>query len=218
MENNIFEILKETFNKNKKYISQDGYLLKPIIHNDVICMDKELLDLLLSNTLIKQIFFKNINGILIFDKQKFISIIETKEFLPNSYTKYTNKIGLTNDGQFISRTDNIVLSFPYKDCIFKGEQNKDELKTQEIFHNEIIFADEITNLFAPKIFTNAKRYTKTGIEKDITFNKNDNLIIKGNNLIVLHSLLKRYHNQIKCIYIDPPYNTGNDSFNYNFFN
>ena len=41
------------------------------------------------------------------------------------------------------------------------------------------------------------------------------MIIKGNNLIALASLLKRYEGKVKCIYIDPPYNTGNDSFGYN---
>ena len=44
-----------------------------------------------------------------------------------------------------------------------------------------------------------------------------NLLIKGNNLLALHSLKKRkdIYGQVKLIYIDPPYNTGNDSFNYN---
>lgn len=41
------------------------------------------------------------------------------------------------------------------------------------------------------------------------------MIIKGNNLIALSSLLKRYEGKVKCIYIDPPYNTGADSFGYN---
>lgn len=44
---------------------------------------------------------------------------------------------------------------------------------------------------------------------------NDNLIIKGNNLIALHSLKKRYTNKVNLVYIDPPYNTGNDTFQYN---
>ena len=43
----------------------------------------------------------------------------------------------------------------------------------------------------------------------------DNLIIKGNNLLALHSLKKEFVGKIKLIYIDPPYNTGNDSFKYN---
>ena len=43
----------------------------------------------------------------------------------------------------------------------------------------------------------------------------NNFLLKGNNLLALHSLKKLYANQVKLIYIDPPYNTGNDSFNYN---
>lgn len=42
----------------------------------------------------------------------------------------------------------------------------------------------------------------------------DNLIIKGDNLLVLKQLVKRYANKVKLIYIDPPYNTGNNSFLY----
>ena len=43
----------------------------------------------------------------------------------------------------------------------------------------------------------------------------ENLIIKGNNLIALHCLMQEFREQVKLIYIDPPYNTGNDSFGYN---
>ena len=53
----------------------------------------------------------------------------------------------------------------------------------------------------------------TGKEK-IDF-ENENLIIRGNNLLALHSLYKRYAGKVKLIYIDPPYNTENDSFKYN---
>ena len=42
----------------------------------------------------------------------------------------------------------------------------------------------------------------------------DNLIIKGDNLLVLKQLVKQYANKVKLIYIDPPYNTGNSSFLY----
>ncbi|MCU9936218.1 site-specific DNA-methyltransferase [Mycoplasmopsis cynos] len=61
-------------------------------------MDERLLTLLLSDENIKNIFFKNVNGTLVFDKQKFVRFIESKEFLPDSYTRYTNKIGLTHNG------------------------------------------------------------------------------------------------------------------------
>jgi adenine-specific DNA-methyltransferase len=46
-------------------------------------------------------------------------------------------------------------------------------------------------------------------------NPDDNLIIHGDNLHALKALLPRYAGRIKCIYIDPPYNTGNEGWVYN---
>ena len=215
MNKNIFEIVIDVLLKLKKYVSEDGKLLKANVYQDIINMDKDLLFVLVSNPKIKEKFFQEVSGTLVFDKQKFAWFIESKEFLANSYTRYINKIGLTKNEEFISKSNDVVLNFPYKDCVLQGGQNKEDQKNNEIFHNEIIASDEITRMLNPKILTNAKRYTKNGIEKNIIFNDNDNLIIKGNNLIVLSSLLKRYGEKIKCIYIDPPYNTGSDSFKYN---
>lgn len=215
MNKNIFEIVIDTLLTLKKYVSEDAKLLKASVYEDIINMDKDLLFVLISNPKIKEKFFQEVNGTLIFDKQKFAWFIESKEFLANSYTRYINKIGLTKNEEFISKSNDVVLNFTYKDCVLQGGQNKENQKSNEIFYNEIIASDEITRMLNPKILTNAKRYTKNGIEKNIIFNDNDNLIIKGNNLIVLSSLLKRYGEKIKCIYIDPPYNTGSDSFKYN---
>lgn len=44
---------------------------------------------------------------------------------------------------------------------------------------------------------------------------NGNLIIEGDNLIALKALLPQYAGKVKCIYIDPPYNTGNEGWQYN---
>ncbi len=213
MDKNIFEIVEDVLKTNSKYLSEDGKLLKAVVYSDVMMMDEDLLSLLLSEAAIKERFFKNIKGTLVFDKQKFAWFIESKEFLPDSYTRYTNKIGLTHGGDFISKSNDVVLDFPYKDCVLEGGQDKEDQKRKEIFYNETIASDEISKMLAPKVFTNAKRYTKDGIEENITFDENDNLIIKGNNLIALSSLLKRYEGKVKCIYIDPPYNTNNDTNN-----
>jgi adenine-specific DNA-methyltransferase len=43
----------------------------------------------------------------------------------------------------------------------------------------------------------------------------DNLVVHGDNLKALKSLLPYYHGKVKCIYIDPPYNTGNENWVYN---
>lgn len=215
MNKNIFEIVIDVLLTLKKYVSEDGKLLKASVYQDIINMDNDLLFVLISNPKIKERFFQEVSGTLVFDKQKFAWFIESKEFLANSYTRYINKIGLTKNEEFISKSNDVVLNFPYKDCVLQGGQNKEDQKSNEIFYNEIIASDEITRMLNPKILTNAKRYTKNGIEKNIIFNDNDNLIIKGNNLIALSSLLNRYGEKIKCIYIDPPYNTGSDSFKYN---
>lgn len=212
---NIFEIVQEVLLSADKYQSEDNNLLKAKVYSDIMMMDEELLSLLLSNERIKEEFFTKVKDTLIFDKQKFAWLIESKEFLPDSYTRYSNKIGLTSNGNFISQKNDVVLDFPYKDCYLQGGQDKEDQKREEIFYHETIASDEVTRMLAPKVFTNAKRYTKEGIEEDIEFKDDDNLIIKGNNLIALSSLLKRYEGKVKLIYIDPPYNTGNDSFGYN---
>lgn len=85
----------------------------------------------------------------------------------------------------------------------------------EVFFNEVLAPDQITRLLDDKVFTNWKRYDKDGEHDLDELKDDDNLIIKGNNLVVLHSLKKRYAGRVKMIYIDPPYNTGSDSFGYN---
>ncbi|UWV83672.1 site-specific DNA-methyltransferase [Mycoplasmopsis felis] len=160
MNKNIFQTTKEILMNNPKYISEDNKLLKAKVYSDVMTMNKDLLSLLLSNNDIKQRFFIEINGTLIFDKQKFAWFIDSKEFLPDSYTRYTNKIGLTHNGEFLSKTNDVVLDFPYKDCFLVGGQNKDDQKRDEIFYNEIIASDEINQMLAPKVLSNAKIYKR----------------------------------------------------------
>lgn len=51
-------------------------------------------------------------------------------------------------------------------------------------------------------------------EESVNFDTTENIFIEGENLEVLKVLQKSYYGKIKCIIIDPPYNTGNDSFIY----
>ncbi|NLE62309.1 MAG: site-specific DNA-methyltransferase, partial [Bacteroidales bacterium] len=219
MKETILETVANVLKSNQKYIAEDGELLKAKVYADIMTMEPELLRLLLSNEDIKATFFSDIDGTLVFDKQKFAWLIDSKEFLPDSYTSYTNKIGLASDREFISVKSDVVLDFPYKDCVLEGGQDKDDQKRQEIMYNETLAIDEVKNMLAPKVFTNAKRYTADGVEENIEFTDDDNVIIKGNNLIALSSLLKRYEGKVKCIFIDPPYyfidTKPTDSFSYN---
>jgi len=144
-----------------------------------------------------------------------MKFVDNKEFLPDSYTAFKNKIGLTAEKRYIAKSKEVVLSWPYKDCILEGGQEKEDEKRKEIFHNEILAPDEIDRLLEPKVFTNFKKIDAKGEHQVKEIKPDDNLIIKGNNLLVLHSLKKKYAGKVKLIYIDPPYNTGNDEFKYN---
>ena len=216
--------IENLLKSNKKYISEKNEILKAKVYEDVVNINKELIELLLSDGKVRETYFTEINGVLVFDKQGFLNFLESKDFLPDSYTAFKNKIGLTDrNGNYLSDNDDVVLSFPYKDSVLVGGQDKDDQKREEKIYNEILASEEISTLFFPKILTNIKRFGKISSQSvsqsvsqhNVTFSENDNLIIKGNNLIALASLLKRYEGKVKCIYIDPPYNTGNDSFKYN---
>ncbi len=148
-------------------------------------------------------------------------------FNKGSYTKYGNKIGLysNSDHSFISSASDVVLNFPYKDCVLMGGMTKEDVKRDERFLNAKIDRRDIDILFEPKVLTDFKYVDQSG-ERALTANDNveffdedgelkQNLLIKGNNLIALHTLRQRLAGKVKLIYIDPPYNTGNDGFSYN---
>jgi len=220
---NLLDNLKLLLQKDERLISKDE-LLKNKIVELALKLDKDFIKLLLSDEKMKEVFFVDIDGTLIFDKDKFTKFVSNKQFLPDSYTAFKNKIGLIDEkGEFISEKKEVVLSWPYKDCVLEGGMTKDDQKRDEIFWNEILAPDEISRLLEPKVFTNAKRIDENEEHKldkfktDENGNIKDNLIIKGNNLLVLHSLKKRFAGKVKLIYIDPPYNTGKeaDEFKYN---
>lgn len=195
----------------------NGTLNKNILSELARKYDAKLLNLLMKEENVKNHFFTALeDGVLVFKKDVFLQFLNNKEFLPDSYTAYKTKIGLgTDNGDYISENNDVVLNFPYKDCILEGGQTKEDTKRQEVFFNKTLAPNEINRLLDNKVLTNFKRYDKDGEHEVDSIEDTDNLIIKGNNLIALHSLKKRYSGKVKLIYIDPPYNTGKDSFNYN---
>lgn len=207
--------LEQVLSKNPKFLV-DGVLNKNRLAELARQYSPDLLNQLMSNEKITNHFFSKLqNGVLVFKKDIFLQFLNNKEFLPDSFTAYKTKIGLATGNKYISENQEVVLNFPYKDCILEGGQTKDDAKRQEVFFNETLAPTEINRLLDDKVLTNFKRYDETGEHNVEEIKDTDNLIIKGNNLIVLHSLKKRFAGKVKLIYIDPPYNTGNDSFNYN---
>ena len=216
----INDILEELFKNNKYFLDNEGKINKFKIKNLAIDDDEKLIGLLLDNEEIKRHFFKKVIGVLIFKQRAFINFIETKNSFDLGYTKYRNKIGLTISGKYLNEYNKIALFYPFKDCVLKGGA-KNEDKSKEIFYNELLDYDQTQRLFDKKVLVNFSKIDKEGENKDFKLKRNedglikDNLLIKGNNLLALHSLKSNFAGKVKLIYIDPPYNTGNDSFNYN---
>ena len=250
LKSKIEEILKTV----PDFVTQGGELKLNIIKNAAENGDEKLLAPLLKNAATKKVFFKPVLDSFVFESAKFKEILEYSSGC-NSYSKYLGqKIGLYFGDSALTDRSEIVLNFPFKDCVLEGGQSKEDgldayfewneklqdftekkSKRREVFYNEILAQDEIDNLFSPKAFCNAKRFERnsdgtatptetTHLNRNAEINRKrglsddtitDNLIIKGNNLLALHSLKKEFAGKLKLIYIDPPYNTGNDGFAYN---
>lgn len=211
-------ILKEFGNT---YFSDKGTLKRNKVIEDLDAYTPMLMKALLANQLIHDTYTESIviddKSVEIFKLNQFIEMFTYKEYWQDSYTKFENKIGLTAGGKFIDETADVVLDFPFKDTVLKAGMTKEDQKdADEPFLHETIAKAEIDQLLEPKIFVNATKYDKENLEGVSTDKFDDeNLIIKGNNLIALHSLKQQYAGKVKLIYLDVPYNTGNDSFGYN---
>lgn len=226
----LYETLEKQLKKEPNFVTDDGELKKWVVLNKAQNFDEELIGLLLDNADLKEKFFANVKNTLVFNQNLFSQFLEQKNYLNDSYTQYKNKVGLSIDGKYLKQRNEVALIWPFKDCVLEGGQSREEQNREEIFFNEVLAQDEITQLLEPKVLSNAKRFDKDGEKPLQDFNRNvelnkkrglpedtitDNLIIKGNNLLALHSLKEEFAGTVKLVYIDPPYNTGNDGFNYN---
>lgn len=214
LQNELIDLLKREDN-----LVVDGHLNKNKIIELALKVEPQLISLLIKNESFKKHFFQEVSTVLVFDKIKFQRFVNNKSFLPDSYTAFKNKIGLTinddNLDNFISTNNDVVLAWPHKDCVLEGGQTKEDQKRSEIFWNETLAPDSVDRLLDAKTLTNFKKFDKDGEHKVTELKGNENLILKGNNLLALSSLLKTHRGRIKLIYIDPPYNTGDDEFLYN---
>ena len=217
---NLFKDLENLLQQEQHFIS-DGALLKNVVIEAALNLDSRLLELLMQSDTIKAHFFTEVSGVLVFDKVKFQDFVSNKAFLPDSYTAFKNRIGLTSGRHdYLSQSRDVVLAWPYKDCVLEGGMTKEDRGRNEVFWNTTLAPDDITRLFEPKVLTGWERWDAQAVTankakpvKEVS--EDDNLLIKGNNLLALHSLKVRYAGKVKLIYIDPPYNTGNDGFRYN---
>jgi adenine-specific DNA-methyltransferase len=243
----IKQLIEDVLKVDARLWDEDGELDSILLLHLLDKTDTNVITLLLTVEELRDRFFIKISDVYVFKSNEFRFFIEENR-IDNSYTSYKNKIGLALRDKFLSNNDEVVLNFPYKDCVLEGGQSREDMvdlafrysadsceyeevkdkkgtkeksQRREVFFNQIIGADEIDRLFDEKAFTNFVRYHQDGADTPHEFNRNadgvitDNLIIKGNNLLALHSIKRQFAGRVKLIYIDPPYNTGNDGFKYN---
>ncbi len=192
-----------------------NHFTKERLETLILTADEKLLTFMLEDKNAndyKNAFFKTIANSLVFNQKALLECL-TKE-LENSFTRFENKIGLYSQGRPIKSSELVVLNFPFKDNVLLGNAKDNSTKSKELFYHEILHKKEIDTLLKKKALCRFEMHGEGDLENALK-DKNTNYLIKGNNLIALHSLKKKFAKQVKCIYIDPPYNTGNDSFNYN---
>lgn len=249
---NVLKKENRLWNEEKTELNQT--LLLDILENfneKNLELYESIISSFLEDEELKSKFFLKVKDVFVFKTSDFKFFMEENKVY-NSFTQYKNRIGLTDGKRFLKDSADVVLNFPYKDCVLEGGQSSEEgldyyyeyeeektktinkqkviepagykekqSKRNEIFFNQILAKDEIDRLFDKKAFINWRRFTTDGevsvneIKRDEDGTIKENLIIKGNNLLTLHSLKSQFKGKVKLIYIDPPYNTGNDSFKYN---
>ncbi|ANH46186.1 site-specific DNA-methyltransferase [Helicobacter pylori] len=193
-----------------------NHFTKERLETLIIEHDEKLLIFMLENENAngyKKHFFKTIANSLVFNEKALLECLETRK-LENSFTRFKNQIGLFSQERLIKSSELVVLNFPFKDNVLLGNAKDNNTKSNELFYHEILHKNEIDTLLSKKVLCRFEMHGQGDLENALK-DENTNYLIKGNNLIALHSLKKKFAKKVKCIYIDPPYNTGNDSFNYN---
>ena len=216
MNTSIAQELQEALQSQPMFVANDGSLLSNLIREKANKNDVDLINILFLNETLRGHFFIEVENFKVFDNSKFQLFISSGDWLPGSFTSHSNRIGLMNSSNFLAESNEVVLSWPYKDCVLVGGMREGEKSRTERFYNEILAPDQITKLFEPKALRAGKRVGKDGPKplESLNFSDSgdllDNIIIRGNNLFALATILPVFKSSFKLIYIDPPYNTEQD--------
>ena len=205
-------VLSSTDEFKQKYWRGENLRRNKVVE-DLHDYDASLIEALLKNELIANSYTMEVAGNTVLKLGILSDALQYKGYWEDSYTRFQNKIGLVSDGKFLDETSDVSLQYPFADAVLKGGMSredieKDDLRAEEPFLNEVIAKSEIDTMLAPKIFVN--KSTVGNVSEGQA-----GMLLKGNNLLVLHSIKKRYSQKVNLIYLDPPFNTENDSFEYN---
>lgn len=124
---NFFETVLTVLKSDERFVSEDGTFLRNAVYEAAMKMDEKLIRLLLANNETLARFFTEVDGVKVFDKMGFAWVINNRQFLPDSYTRFKNKIGLVDGSeQMLATSGEVELVFPYKDCVLEGGQTRED--------------------------------------------------------------------------------------------
>lgn len=168
--------VEELLSSVPEFVDSEKHLKVNVIKDYAERGDVKLIEQLLKNKQTKKTFFTPILDSFVFNTAQFKEFLEYNSGC-NSYSKYLGQIGLYSGDISLIDRDEVVLNFPFKDCVLEGGQRKEDGddtyyefdekndkyierqgKRREVFFNEVLARDEIDNLFSPKAFCNAKRF------------------------------------------------------------
>ena len=122
---NFYETVLTVLKSDERFVAEDGTFLRNAVYEAAMKMDEGLIRLLLANDETRTRFFAEVDGVKVFDKMGFAWIINNRQFLPDSYTRFKNKIGLADEtGALISASGKVELVFPTKIAFWKAVKQR----------------------------------------------------------------------------------------------
>src|SRR5699024_6218998 len=149
METKLQQEINKVLKSFPEYWDEDK-LLKNKVIEDIRSYNEAIIGALLSNELIKDTYSLQFSSGSVFKIEDFISMLRFKNYWNNSYTKYTNEIGLTSEDKYFRYNTDVVLDFPHKDNVLEGGMTKEEIGKKEIYYHNVIAKEEIDRLLSPK--------------------------------------------------------------------
>ncbi|SDL33950.1 site-specific DNA-methyltransferase [Lacicoccus qingdaonensis] len=126
METELQQEINEVLKAFPEYWDEDT-LLKHKLIEDVRSYNESLIEALLLNELIRDTYSLQLSSGIVFKTEDFIGMLRFKNYWDNSYTKYTNEVGLTSEGKYLKYNTDVVLDFPHKDSVLEGGMTKEDI-------------------------------------------------------------------------------------------
>ena len=202
----IYQKLIKQLGQTSELINGNGDLKRSIIIDRIKRLDDRIIQSMLNSPELRSVFFEEVKSGWVFKQDLFVEFLNCRGYL-NYNHKQLQPIDSVGGPNIISDGE-VVLNFSHKNYILEDGQSRAEGQRPEVFLNKVSDQTEIARLLEPKILSCGTNTNNLPLK--------ENLLIEGNNLLALYCLRPRYQNQIKLIYIDPPYNTDAhiDKFNH----